>query len=222
MRSRSPGTRSRDWSADARDHPGTNRQRQPDLSAVPDQAIPLRRRRLCDPVGRYGHPVEHACRPVRHRPRLRRAADFGRGRRDPDLGARRNQPSGLARQDYPGLRGGRRQGAGRAGRGPVEPVPSRDGPRPAAARGGNSGLHRRVPRRRQPGDAARAAARDFAKPGDHGDLDLCGRGGRPSRRGAARRLRGQAEASLRLHVRPAQHRRRSAAVPGRATRSRAT
>ena len=144
-----------------------------------------------------------------------------RAGRDADLGARRDQPSHRPRPGHPSLRGGRRQGAGRAGRGAVEPVPARDGPRPAAARGRHSGLHRRVSRRRQPRDAARAAARDLRSLAAR-DLDLLRRGGRPARRGAARCLRGPAEASLRLHVRPAQHRRGSRAVPGPRTRSRAT
>ena len=78
-----------------------------------DQAITLRQtKRLCNSVASLRYPVEHARCPVRHRPRLRRAAGFGGAGGDPDLGARRDQPSGgRPRQDHPGLRPGwRRRG----------------------------------------------------------------------------------------------------------------
>ena len=86
--------------------------------------------------------------------------------------------------------------SGFPGRRAVQSISARDGHRAPAARGGHSGLHRRLPCLGMPFDAEDAAARSRRGARPRGQL-LRRRGrGRPDRRGAARRLRRRAEAGL--------------------------
>ena len=144
---------------------------------------------------------------------------LGPGRRlqpDPD---RRVQPACRPGEDHPRHQAARREGADRAGRRPVEPVPPCARSRPRIPRRRAAGGDRRLPRLGLPVDAQGDPARD---PGGarHGLLAVRRRGrGGPARRAVRRRLERRAEADLQLSQGPAEHRRRALSAGCRRNRS---
>ena len=191
------------------------RERPENLSADPDQAVALRRRRLRHPVAPLADPVEFAGLPLRPRPRLRSERDV--------LGARYRR-STSRRSTRPTRASARTRIAQRideAGRGMVMlvGVQSNQFPRAldiatAPARARASRRHRRLPRLRHARHAARRSTPTVQRGARHRLLHVCRRGrGRPARPRPERRGQRPPQADLQLHERPAGHRARADAAP---------
>ena len=169
----------------------------PPVSAVLDQTVALRRRRIRHSVAPLGVAVELARLSLRHRQgRHRIGRAWARGRSGNHC-HRRDQHPRPGAGDRPADRRGRRARAGRLRRRAVEPVPPRHGPRPPAARRGRSGRDRRLPRVGMSGHAAGDAgfAQGRARPWD---FALRRRGRGAFRRRSARRRGRLPEADLQL------------------------
>ena len=185
------------------------------FTIVSDQAVALRRRRLCHPVAPFDHPLEQPGqrlwpvagmrRSARSRPRRRyRVRDLRR------VQHRHRFPRGFKAHS-------RRQRHGRSGRRPIESVPPRARHWPPVSQAGRDGRRRRLPRLGLHRHAARTAAGPERGPGARHDL-IRRRGRKPARRIPEGRRFGQTKACLQLPERHAGHGRRGdpgAAAPRR-------
>ncbi len=155
--------------------------------------------------------VELAGGSVRAGAGLRRAPRARRRRRDRDPCLRRDQYPHPARSPGPDDRGRRRR-HGHAGRRAVQSISprARSGPPVACAR--HRGRHRRVPCLRHGRHAGRRRSRPRARRSAR-RLAVRRRGRGALRGGAARCLRGPAQAALQLHGRSARHRGRPYTAP---------
>ena len=167
------------------------------ISAVSDQAVALRRRRLRHPVDEIGAAVQFARVPLRHRAGVDADPGARRRRRHRDFPDRRDQYARPPGPHRPADQASGRPRTRRLCRRPVEPVPACAGPRPSPAGGWRQGLHRRLPCLGLPRDAAGEAG--FAQRGARPrHFAVRRRGGGPVRRGAARRRGRNPEADLQL------------------------
>ena len=130
-----------------------------------DQAVPLRRRRLRDPVAQGLDPVQLAGEPLRPGPPGGRGPGPGRSGGDRDPRLRRDQhrhPGQTHLRAHPPRRGQRHR---LHGRGPVQPVPAGHGHGAAFPRRRGPGRHRRLPRQRLSRHAPGAAGGPARGPG---------------------------------------------------------
>ncbi len=170
------------------------------LHLRPDQADPLRRSGLSDPMAAIGAAFQHAR--LHEQPRRGCAQPGGAGtrRRLRDRDLRRDEPARAAGAHHPRSLG---QRGGQALVGIVgvqsNQYPARARHRPAVPRRGRPRLHRRLSRLGLPRHAARHAGRTEGGAGAR-DRPLRGRiGGRPVGRRAPGRVERRTQAALRLH-----------------------